>query len=149
MTKKFITSKGSIELVNDLLFIKISKHYFFETGFARIAGGLIPLILLATVFWVNDDPFKIFIRTTLYLIWTIDRLPTLYRNVFKTSFSKRIPLTNILSADIKEDPNELEVHVLLNLRNNRVRTITFRKLEKEYEAFLSNLPVPTTIVSIA
>jgi hypothetical protein len=85
----------------------------------------------------------------LYLIWTIDRFPTLYKLLVKTSFSKRIPLQNIDSVILKEDENGLETQVILQLKNNRNRTIPFRKLEKQYEDFLEAIPATNKIAGIA
>jgi hypothetical protein len=149
LKKIFTTSRGSVELEERALFIKDRKYFFQETGFARILWNALPLILLISLLFLDYDPFRFFVRTVLYLIWTIDRLPTLYRLVIKTSFSKRIPLDNIVSTEIREDANDLETHVLLHLKNNRTRTITFRKLEKQYEAFLEDLPVTSKATGLA
>lgn len=149
MKKGFVSSRGSVEVERDILFIKNKKSYFFETGFAKIAYSLIPPIGLFIVFFMDYDPFRFFMRVLLFGIWTLDRIPSLYRLIFKTSFSKRIPLQNIVSAETKEDIHGLEVDVLLHLRNNRVRVIPFRKLEKQYEELLSVLPVSSSMVGIA
>jgi hypothetical protein len=147
--KKFITSKGSIELEYNVLFIKNRKVYFQETGFARITWNGLPVVLLILVFFMSYEPFRFYTHLVLYGIWTIDRLPSLYKLIFKTSFSKRIPLENIAAVEVKEDANGLETQVLLFLKNKRVRTVTFRKLENQYEAFLSNLPLQSSIVGLA
>ncbi len=149
MKKKFITSKGSIELEYNVLFIKNRKVYFQETGFARITWNGLPVVLLILVFFMSYEPFRFYTHLVLYGIWTIDRLPSLYKLIFKTSFSKRIPLENIAAVEVKEDANGLETQVLLFLKNKRVRTVTFRKLENQYEAFLSNLPLQSSIVGLA
>ncbi len=133
----------------NVLFIKNRKVYFQETGFARITWNGLPVVLLILVFFMSYEPFRFYTHLVLYGIWTIDRLPSLYKLIFKTSFSKRIPLENIAAVEVKEDANGLETQVLLFLKNKRVRTVTFRKLENQYEAFLSNLPLQSSIVGLA
>lgn len=149
MKKVFVSSRGSVEIERDILFIKNKKSYFFETGFAKILWSFLPVVGLIIVFFMEYDPFRFFMRIVLFGLWTIDRIPTLYRLIFKTSFSKRIPLKNIVSVETKEDVSGLEVDVLLHLGNNRVRVIPFRKLEKQYEELLSVLPVQSSMVGIA
>jgi hypothetical protein len=149
MKKTFITSKGSIELDRNVLFIRTRKFYFHETGFARIIWALLPLVFLILVLCLEHDPFKFYVRVVFFAIWTIDKMPLLYRLVLKTSFSNRIPVERIESVEIEEDRNGLEVHLLLRLKNNRVRRIAFRKLEKQYEELLESISLQPSNMGIA
>jgi hypothetical protein len=149
MKKVFITVNGSVEIERNIIFIKIKKSHFFETGFARIAFALLPVIGLLIVLIWEHDPFKFFRRTVMFGLWTIVRIPFLYKALIKTSYSKRIPLEKITSAEIEEDPNGLETKVLLYLTNNRVRKIVFRTMEKQYDDFLAELKIPNPNLSIA
>ena len=58
----------------------------------------------------------------------------IYKFLFKRSFRNRIPINKILSVRTEDDPNELEVHLFLQLPSGRERKITFRKLENQHEA---------------
>jgi hypothetical protein len=145
MKEKFITSKGSIELYNNIIFIKNRKTNFYETGFARIAWAFLPAVCLILVIIFSDSPFQLFIRIVLFGILTVERIPTLYQLIIKTSYSNRIGLEQIASVEAIDDKNGLETVVLINLKNKRTRSVPFRKLEKQYELFFNALSVPTII----
>ena len=149
MKKTFITSNGSIELERNILFIKNRKFIFYETGFARIAWSLLPPVLLVLVFFTLTDPFRLFMQVVFFGLLTLDRIPTIYNLLFITSFSKRIPVEKIESVDAIEDKNRLEVQLLLHLKNKRVRTIPFRKLEKQYEELIETISLQPSNMGIA
>ena len=149
MKKTFITSKGSVEIERNVLFIKNRKFNFHETGFARIIWALLPPACLILILFFFEDAFKYYVRVVFFGIWTIDRIPSIYTLLLKTSFRKRIPLEQIESVNIVEDKNGLEVHLLLLLKNKRIRSIPFRKLEKQYEEFLENISLQPSNMSIA
>ena len=122
MKNNYITSRGFLEINNHVIFIKNRKYVFYETGFARIVWALLPPACLILVLFFIKDPFKFYVRTVIFGIWTVERIPSIYRLLIKTSFSKRIPVENIVSAETTDDKNELETHVLLHLKNKRTRT---------------------------
>lgn len=138
-----------MELDRNVLFIKNRKFIFHETAFARIAWALLPLILLVLIFFFYTNPFQFYVRVVLYTTWTILMLPALYEVLLKTSFRKRIPVEKIESVEVKEDRNGLEVHLLLHLKNKRVRSIAFRKLEKQYEELIETISLQPSNMGIA
>ena len=149
MKQEFITTRGKLIIENNSLFIRNYKIDFRET----VAGQLwFPFLLIAAGILIciyADKPLDYFIGTFWILSFLLFHSKKVYDVLIKKSFSGRIQLSRIHSFEIRPDEPGLETEVLLHLRNGRNRSILFRTMEKQYEAFtdaLSSFVHSTVIV---
>lgn len=134
MKPKFITAKGRVEVERDVLFIRTVIFSFWDSTFVVFLKAFGPIVIFLALLLNADDP-RSYVRTIFWAVLAIGALPDAFRTLFKKSFSSRIPLQRIQSWTTKPDMNGLETHVVLHLQSGRQRTITFRTLEKQHEAF--------------
>jgi len=138
MKSVFITSRGKVEIERSALYIKNLKPDFDSSIFGRLLFPTAALALSLIKFIEAEKPFDYFIAA----VWGIMFLGysnRFYEIIFKKSFANRIPLHRITSVEVKPDHLDLEVDVVLHLKNRRCRIIPFRKLEGQYESFIEEI----------
>lgn len=137
MHKTFIFSYGKVILENGILYIRKTKP---SLTVSQALNALLP-VLFATrfVFYLLEEPSPkrnvgVVLFGCLVVLHVLLNGGEIYKFLFKRSFRNRIPINKILSVRTEDDPNELEVHLFLQLPSGRERKITFRKLENQHEA---------------
>ena len=151
MQQTFIFSYGKVVLENGVLYIRKTSP---SLTVSQALNALLPFIFATRfVFYLLEDPSPkrnvgILLFGCLMVLHILLNSGEFYRFLFKRSFRKRIPITKIIATRTEVDPNELEVHLYLQLQSGRERKITFRKLEHQHEALVlalsEYLSVPKT-----
>jgi hypothetical protein len=151
MQQTFVFSYGKLVLENGILYIRKTKP---ALTVSQTLNAFLPVIFAARfVFYLLEDPSPkrnvgVILFGCLVVLHVLLNSGELYKFLFKRSFRKRIPLHKIKATRTEDDPNELEVHLYLQLQSGRERKITFRKLENQHEAFVlalsEYLSVPKT-----
>ena len=142
MKQTFFTAYGKAVIENHTLFIQNTKSVPSSKWVLEILLPFLFIIQFVTLL-VEDPSPKRNARLVLVGFVVFFNLfvicPAVYKILFRRSFARRIPLQKIVGFRTKDDPNELEVHVYLQLQSGKERKITFRKLEKQYEALTGSL----------
>lgn len=151
MQQTFIFSYGKVILENGILYIRKTRP---SLTVSQALNAILPVLFAARfVFYLMEDPSPkrnvgVVLFGCLMVLHVLLNSGSIYTFVFKRSFRKRIPIHKIISVRTEDDPNELEVHLFLQLASGRERKITFRKLENQHEAFVlalsEYLSVPKT-----
>jgi hypothetical protein len=142
MQQTFISAYGKVVIENKILYVRNLKPVLTYQQFTKIAVPVLFIIRFIFYFFEEDTPKRnvgLVLTGFLSFFWGINLLYLAYKALFLQSFSKRIPLLTILSYRIEDDPNELETHLYLKLRSGKERKLTFRTLEKQYEALAEQL----------
>jgi len=135
MVQEFITSNGKVIRERDVLFVKTLKHGFWSPVLHISLPFFILIIFILQFFRETDLEFAYYFRIIFWGFLLSSQVPILYDILIKRSFSNRIPLSRILSFEVKPDEVGLETFVILKLKSGRNRKINFRTLEKQYEPF--------------
>jgi hypothetical protein len=138
MKTAFITVRGRINLERNILFIRTSNLQLSETVAFKFFLAFAPLLVLLLILFEENGPKK-YVQVLMWSFLVVAKINYLYDVLFRLSFSNRIPLSNIVSYDLKDDPNGLETIVTLQLKSGRKRILVFRTLEGEYEPFLETI----------
>ena len=134
MKQEFIISSGKIIVERNILYLR--RLVFHE--YSRKMDWLLPGVFIcwAVLKWSdienNFDYFSAFVISTLALF----NIYPLYDIFFRRCWSNRIPLSRIVSFELKDAENTIEKHLILHLRSGRYKKIAFRNLEQQYEPFI-------------
>jgi hypothetical protein len=138
MRQDYITSTGIVTIEKNIVYI---RRKIGGLNYKLLFEFLVPLVFITRfVFKLSEDPspgrsMGVFVYGLGSLLTIVPLLYTLFRK----SFSNRIPIQKIQAYKIEEDPNGLEIHLILRLNSGRERIISFRKLEHQLEAFVAAL----------
>ncbi len=134
MNEEFITTNGRVIFERKVLFIKTAKMRFSDSGLGQWLWALLPVGVITASFFKEDEVRKwasILIATVIFS----KNFVLLKHLIVKKSFASRIPLKRVVFFQLEPDATGLETKVHLTLSSGRVRTISFRTLEKQYEPF--------------
>jgi hypothetical protein len=134
MKQEFITLYGKVVVERNILFIRNTDVPFSRSVFARI-GYYLLLVALFIMQFFRDEKALQYTGIVVVGFLLLSRLPDLYDCFIKRSYANRISLDQIQSVEIRENEFDLNMDVLIRLKNGRYRQIIFRKLENQYEPF--------------
>ena len=138
MNQEFITAYGKVIEERSILHIRTLKMQFSNSALGLwLWASLPPLAIVINIF--EPDPFKRFVRVTLFSIMFFNNIKLFYELLVKRTFTTRIPLSKVRRYEVLEDENKLEVHVKIFLASGRFRKITFRVHENGFAPFTQML----------
>lgn len=144
MKKEFITAKGKIIIQNQIIFI---RTLYWVPGYNFWLRLVLPMLIVIFFFLLlleNEQDPEWYIRLIFWGFLALMQLPLIYSELFRKSYSNRIPLKNIKYHEVIPDRIGLQTEVRLYLKSGRYRNIIFRTHEKQFELFLEALPQSST-----
>ena len=139
MKQEFVTVYGKVEIARGNIYIKDIKKPLEDTLVVKLALPLVFLIASVARVVYAEGP-KDYFGGVMYAIFAISLSGPVWEWLTRRTYATKISLDEVESITFRKKNFGMETDMQLHLKNKRFRSISFRTLENQHEAFAALIP---------